>query len=144
MGELDRPCTVSLIPNAAKEPVVNQRKRGPYAKNGNVVSPWELVQRRLKRAAAPPKTKQPSGRLNVGDVVMVWQSGGSNSNNGRLGVIRRQSEAMGMGVLAWYVESLGPEFDRGGDPAQGKISSAVFRDQWLLPVSHEAVSALHR
>lgn len=142
MAEQNRTCTVTMLPTAAKAPIANQRKRGPYSKTGNVVSPWELQRRRLERHQAPPVKQQLLGARKVGDVVVVWQSPGMNSNNGRIGVIERQSDGYGQEILAWQVRSIGPAFDLRGDPANGQISVAAFRDAWLLPVDRAAIDAL--
>lgn len=135
-------CSVTMLPTAAEEPVANKRRPGRYAKNGNVVSPWELQRRRLERHQNPPAKQELLGARKVGDVVMVWQSYSQNSNNGRLGVIHEQSDAFGKEILAWYVTPLGTEFDRGGNPNNGKVFGACFRDQWLLPVAVDTMTAL--
>ncbi len=45
---------VTALPTAAKQPVLNQRKRGPYATHGNVVKPYVLISLRTKREREKP------------------------------------------------------------------------------------------
>lgn len=126
--------TIHQLPTAAAAPVVNLPRRGRFPK---VVTPlWRgrlLLNRRKEQEA-----RADSGRLKIGDYVMVWQSHSTNSNNGRIGQIVAESEYDRPGVKGWKVYAVGPRFDLGGDPAKGTTAAAIFKDAWLLPMSPDA------
>lgn len=50
MLDAKTPCSVTMLPTAAKEPVINPRR---HRFDGNVSSPWVLLRRRHERSAAP-------------------------------------------------------------------------------------------
>jgi hypothetical protein len=124
---------VLTLPTAAAAPVVNPSRRGRLPR---CVAP--LARGRELRAARQKREAEQSGRLKIGDYVMIWQSHSTNSNNGRIGQLVAECDYETPGELAWKVYAVGPRFDVGGNPANGGAAAAIFKDAWLLPMSPDA------
>lgn len=121
--------TIHRLPTAAAEPVVNVRKRGRYAKAGNVIAPYELLHRRYKRGE---ERRLAEVALGVGKRVRV--NSPLSANHGRVGVIIAAARPGW-----WVVEAADASYWWSHDGSESTTRS--FSDDCLVCITAAAVQA---